>query len=63
MSDQIQPVRRTIRRTGMTATKTPKGTQPNPPHTFEVTARTAKTEVAHCADCGKTKHRRIRKDR
>ena len=46
----------------MTATKTPKGTQPNPPHNFEAIRATAKTEVVRCADCGKTKHRRIRKD-
>ena len=46
----------------MTATKTPRGTQPNPPHDFEVVARTAKTEVVRCVDCGKTKHRHTRED-
>ena len=29
----------------MTATKTPKGTQPNPPHNFEAIRATAKTEA------------------
>lgn len=49
----------------MTTDKTPKGTQPNPPHDFETVytvpgKMSGLVQLVRCTSCGTTKHRRVK---